>query len=409
MKLYPVRNLIISGILLLNLSFLIAQDVTSNWRGPGRDGKYPETNLLESWPEGGPELLWSYTGIGQGFASAAVSGDMVYTTGMINESGYVFAFDLSGKLVWKQEYGSEWNRNYPGTRTTPVIAGELLYIEGTSGEVVCLNSESGAIVWRTNLFDSYGARNIRWGITESLLIDGDKVICTPGGSENNVIALNRFNGEQIWASAGAGGRSSYCSPQLIEHGGKRIIVTMTEQFIIGVNADSGELLWKHKHRTSYDINPNTPYYQDGRIYCVSGYGTGGVQLILSPDGEDVKEIWRNESLDSQMDAFIVDGDYIYGTSHQRPGWHVLKWKTGEETYTGPGLGKGNIIFADGLLYNYSDNGKVGLIKPNPDSFDIISTFEVTAGTEQHWAHPVIATGILYIRHGDTLLAYNISK
>jgi len=142
---------------------------------------------------------------------------------------------------------------------------------------------------------------------------------------------------------------------------------------------------------------------------VSGYGVGGIQLILSPDGNNIKEVWRNETLDSQMDAFIVLGDYIYGTSHQRPGWHCLKWETGEDIFTGPGLGKGNVIFADGLIYQYSDNGKVGLIRPNPEKFDLISSFEVTAGTMQHWAHPVISDGILYVRHGDTLMAYNIRK
>ncbi len=409
MNYFLKQNLIIGGILLTTITFLIADDVTSNWRGPDRDGKYPETGLLQSWPEGGPELIWSFTGLGQGFASAAVTENMVYTTGMVEETGYVFAFDKAGQLLWKYDYGNEWNRNYPGSRTTPIIVGDLLYIEGTNGEVVCLNAGDGSVVWRTNLFDEYGARNIRWGITESLLIDGDRVICTPGGSEDNVVALNRFNGEKIWSSPGGGGRSAYCSPVLFEHGGNRIIVTMMDNFIVGVNADNGEALWKYKHRTSYDINPNTPYYQNGKIYCVSGYGTGGIQLILSPDGSDVKEIWRNETLDSQMDAFIVLDDYIYGTSHQRPGWHCLEWETGKETYGGPGLGKGNVIFAEGLIYNYCDNGKVGLIRPNPESFDLISSFEVTAGTLQHWAHPVIADGILYIRHGDTLMAYNIRR
>lgn len=409
MNCFSKRNLIISGILLLSLEMLNAGDVTSNWRGPNRDGKYLDTNLLESWPKEGPEMIWSFTGLGQGFASAAVTENNIYTTGMVEKIGYVFAFDKSGNLLWKREYGKEWNKNYPGTRTTPIIAGDLLYIESTHGEVVCLNAGDGTVVWRTNLFDEYGARNIRWGMTESLLIDGDRVICTPGGKKDNVVALNRFNGEKIWTSPGGGGRSAYCSPVLIEHGSKRIIVTMTDQYIIGVNAENGDVLWKHKHRTSYDVNPNTPYYHDGKVYCVSGYGTGGIQLILSPDGEDIKEVWRNETLDSQKEAFIVLDGYIYGTSHLKPGWHCLKWETGEETFTDPGLGQGNVIFADGLIYHYSDNGKVGLIRPNPERFDLISSFEITLGTLQHWAHLVISDGILYIRHGDTLMAYNIRK
>ena len=379
----------------------------SQWRGPNRDGLYPEKNLLKSWPKAGPELMWTATFLGKGYASAAVTDEGIFTTGMIGEQGVVFAFDKSGKMLWKKEYGKEWKKSYEGTRTTPTVKEGLLYIEGTSGDVVCMKTADGEIVWRTNLIKEYDAPKIRWGLTESLLIDGDRLICTPGGSKANLIALDRFNGELVWTSDGNGESSAYCSPMLIEWGGKRIIITMTGKSILGINAENGDVFWRHEHLTSYDINPNTPFFKDGKLYYVSGYGTGGAQLQLSPDGSSVKELWRNESLDSQMDAFVVVDGYIYGTSHKKPGWHCLDWNTGEEMYVSPGIGKGNVIYADGLIYCYGENGKVGLIKPNPKSFELISSFKVTQGSNQHWAHTVISEGVLYVRHGEVMMAYKI--
>ena len=379
----------------------------SQWRGQHRDGKYDEKNLLKSWPEEGPELLWTATYLGKGYSSVAFTDEGLFTTGMLEDNGFVFAFDTKGKMLWKTEYGKEWKKSYEGTRTTPTVIDGLLYIEGSSGDVVCMRTATGEIVWKTNLMQEYAAPKIRWGLTESLLVDGDRLICTPGGSSYNVIALDRFNGKMLWSSKGNGDTSAYCSPTLIEHGGKRIIITMTGKSIIGLNAENGAVLWNYEHKTSYDINPNTPYFQDGKLYCVSGYGTGGVQLELSKDGTSVTEKWRNKTLDSQMDAFVVVDGYIYGTSHRKPGWHCLDWETGKEQYESPGIGKGNVIYADGLIYCYSDNGKVGLIKPNPKSFELISSFNITQGSNQHWAHSVIADGVLYIRHGEVLMAYNI--
>lgn len=400
-------TILILGILVSSLLAKPTENTFSQWRGQNRDGVYHEQNLLKSWPKDGPELLWTASYLGKGFSSVAVTSRGIFTTGMIDGKGFVFAFDHNGKLLWKSEYGKEWDRSYEGARTTPTVVDDLLYIESTSGQIVCMNSDSGDILWETNLMDDYAARNLRWGLTESLLIDGDQLICTPGSPDVSVIALDRYSGNLLWSSKGNGDMAAYCSPALFEHGGKRIIVTMTGKTILGIDADSGKLLWSHKHITKYDINPNTPYYQDGKIYCVSGYGTGGVQLELSPDGTSVKEMWRDETLDSQMDAFVVVDGYIYGTSHKKPAWHCLDWETGEEVYRSPGLGKGNVIQADGLIYFYGENGKVGLIKPNSTKFELVSSFKVTQGSNQHWAHSVISEGVLYVRHGEILMAYKI--
>ena len=390
---------------LFSSTLIIAGD-TSQWRGPDRDGKYKESGLQKKWPKRGAELKWYITDLGDGYSSPAVTDELIILTGMKDKRGFVFAYSHDAKPVWTTEYGDEWTRSYEGTRTTPTIVNELTYISGAAGDVTCLKTETGKIVWQKNIKSEYDAKKIRWGLTESLLVHGDMVISTPGG-ENNMIAFNRFTGEQIWVSKGSKEASAYCSPMIVNHGGSDLIITMTAKSIIGIDAGTGELYWKFPHKTDYDIHPNTPYYKDGKLYCVSGYGTGGVQLLLSPDGKSVTEVWRNKTLDSQMDGFIVHENYIYGTSHKKPAWHCLDWETGKEMWVDPGIGKGNVIFADGLLYSYAEDGTVGLIDPSPQGFNLLSSFKIFKGTNQHWAHPVISNGVLYIRHGDTLLAYKI--
>jgi len=381
----------------------------SQWRGPDRDGVYPEAGLLTKWSPEGPPLKWTISGLGEGYSSPAVTENSVYITGMLDGIGYVFAYDLQGQLRWKSDYGAEWKKSYRGTRTTPTVFDDVLYIEGTQGDIVCMLTRDGSIKWRRNVFSEYEGRSLRWGLTESLLVQDDIIYCTPGGKEHNILALNRHTGELVWSSPGNKERASYCSPRIIDHNDRRILVTMTAESILGLNLEDGSTLWRHEHKTSYDVNPNTPYYMDGQLYAVSGYGTGGVLLEISPDGKKISEIWRDSVLDIQMDGFVVVDGFIYGTSHKKPAWHCLSWKDGRIKYTNHGIGKGNVILADGLIYHYSDNGTVGLIEPNSKKFNLLSSFKISAGTGEHWAHPVIRNGVFYIRHGDTLLAFNIQN
>jgi outer membrane protein assembly factor BamB len=185
---------------------------------------------------------------------------------------------------------------------------------------------------------------------------------------------------------------------------------MTGRSLIGLDAETGDFLWGQYHKTRYDINPNTPMYVDGYVYAVSGYGTGGQLVKLSEDGKSIELIWSDETLDSQMGAAVIVDNYIYGSGHRNKGWHCVEWKTGKVQYSSTELGrKGNIIFADGLLYCYAENGEMGLVRPNPSKFDIISSFEIEEGSGSHWAHPVIADGKLYVRHGDVLMVYDIKS
>lgn len=396
-------------VLLLNVSFLYSAE-SSHWRGPNRNGIYPEKNLLKKWPENGPKLLWSVEDLGKGYSSAAVTKNKVYITEMVDGIGYLRAYTLTGKFLWKKSYGKDWEKSYDGTRTTPTVLDGRIYLMSAFGNVFCFEATKGVKLWSVDLQKTFGARNITWGMTESLLIDGNKVICTPGGSKVTMAALDRFTGKTIWTCKANGEKSAYCSPLLINHGKLRILVTMIEKSIIGVNADTGEYLWSHRHVTEYDIHANTPIYKDGFIYCTSGYGTGGVKLKLSADGKSVQEMWRNKSLDSQIGAAILVDGYIYGSGHSTNGWQCLDWNTGEVKYKSRELGgKGNIIYADGMLYCYSERGFVALVKPNPDVFEVVSSFKIKKGSNPHWAHLVISDGRLYVHHGNVLLVYSISK
>jgi len=394
-------------IFLSTIIFLYAGE-NSQWRGPDRSGIYPESGLLKSWPDGGPPILLEISGLGDGYSSPAVTDDLIIVTGMKEKRGFSFAFTKDGKPAWTTEYGEEWYRSYEGARTTPTVVGDLTYLSGALGDVTCLKTATGEIVWQKNTSSEYSAKSLRWGLTESLLVHGDLVYSTPGG-KNNMVAFNRFSGQQVWVMQESEEASAYCSPVIVTTGEAEIIVTMTGRSIIGVDPINGKLLWKHPHITDYDINPNTPYYKEGKLYCVSGYGTGGVQLSLSPDGKAIKEIWRDEKMDVQMDGFIVHNGAIFGTSHKIPAWHCINWNSGQEMWVEPGIGKSNVIMADGLIYGYSQDGEVALIVPTTEGYKELSSFQIKKGSNQHWAHPVINSGVLYVRHGDILLAFNINE
>jgi outer membrane protein assembly factor BamB len=387
-----------------------ADDNFSQWRGPERDGKYPEKNLLQQWPAQGPDLVWTATDLGEGYSSPAVTAKGVYVTGMVDGTGYLFAMDMSGKAIWQTPYGPEWQGGHDGARTTPTIVGDKIYIMSGNGKVVCLNTPDGKIVWEIDLIKVFDARNLKWGIAESLLVDGDRIFCTPGGSDAMMVILNRLTGKTIKIIKGNGEKSAYASPALITHNNTRMILTMTERSLVGINAESGDYLWRQEHKTKYDINPNTPIYYEGYVYAVSGYGTGGQVVKLGSDGKSIEQVWSDKTLDSQHGAAVLVGDYIYGSGHQNKGWHCIELKTGKVKYTAKELGnKGNIIFAEGLLYCYSEEGDVGLVRPTPEKFDVISSFEISEGSGPHWAHPVIANGKLFVRHGDVLMVYDIGS
>jgi outer membrane protein assembly factor BamB len=329
---------------------------------------------------------------------------------MPDTTGYLYALDLKGNLQWKKEYGLEWHKNYTGPRSTPTIAGELMYFLSGQGIVYCYNIKNGEKIWSLDILEEFDAKNIVWGTTESLLIDGDHLFCTPGGEEHNFVALNRFTGETIWTSPGKKQPSAYCSPLLINHNKNSLIVTITTASILCFDAKTGELYWEIPQAQTNNIHANTPVYHEGRLFCSSAQAkeNGGIAAIkLSEDGKSAELEWRNEAFTSLMGGIILKDGYIYGSKYRSKFWNCINAADGEIVYNAEGLADGVILWADDLFYCYTTGGEMALVNADSSSFNIISKFDVKYGTDQHWAHPVIHNGILYIRHGDALMAYDI--
>jgi len=390
------------------------------WRGENRNGVYNETGLLKEWPADGPELLWKFDRLGEGHTSVAIAGEKVYVTGMHDDILTLYVFDMTGTLLTEKEIGKEWKTNWNGTRSSVCINDGKLYIFNALGTLFCLDETTLNEVWKKDLLTEYDGRNLMFGITENPLIVGDKIFMTLGGKKHNMIALNKNTGALIWSSPGTGLLSSYCSPLYIGDQSVPIVVTWmspikegagrdawNDNELVAFHAETGELLWSQALPSQNDINPNTPMYIDGMILSVTGYRGGTWLHRLKDGGKAVELVWKNDEMDNQMGGVIKSGDYLYASGHMNNNWFCVDWKTGETRYKAQEIGRGNIISADGMLYCYSERGEMFLVKPNPEKLEIVSSFKITLGTNQHWAHPVIHQGILYIRHGDTLMAYKV--
>ncbi len=379
----------------------------TNWRGPQSTGVFPETGLLKKWPENGPEVLWHYDGLGSGFSSPVFANNKIYLTGMEGDMGFLYILTGDGKFVRKHEIGKAWNESYSGSRSTPTVAGNLVYTYTGHGVLTCIDDEQEKVIWQINVLERFNGNNITWGLTESIVVHGKMVYCSPGGRKHNIVALNRFSGDLIWSVSAEKESSAYCTPILVNYRDRHLLVTMMASHIIGIDAKEGEFLWSHHQPNRYSVHANSPVYHDGGIFCTSGYGRGGVKLELDEDGDEVSEAWFKEEFDNRMGgAVLVDG-YIYGSGDQNRGWKCLDWKTGELMYSSGQFMNGVTIAADGMLYIYTQRGELALVKATPEKFDLVSETRVKMGTGQHWAHPVIHNGRLFVRHGSALIAYKI--
>ena len=379
------------------------------WRGVDRSGIYTETGLKTSWGEDGPPMLWHFNGLGYGHSSPAIAGNEIFIAGMTDGVGTIFVFDKNGNLLRQREYGPEWSRNYYGTRGTITPHDGKLYLISGYGVIYCFDQRSLDLIWKKNLLERLNAPNIRWGITESPLIIGDKVIATPGGERHNVVALNRHNGELIWSSPGMGSQSSYTSPMFIGTQEVPLVVQMTGHYTLGIHADTGEMLWSFHNTNQHQMHGNTPIYSNGMVLITSGYRRGSTMLRLINGGRGIEEVWHNPLLDNQQGGMVKVGDYVYGSGHGNRYWYAVNWNTGEIMWQESGLAMGVTIANDGMLYIYTNRGDMILARATPEKFDIVSRFPITLGTDQHWAHPIIHNGVLYLRRGDTLMAFRIRE
>ena len=377
------------------------------FHGLAGDNKSADTGLLKKWAKGGPKLIWTAKGIGNGYSSVSIANGMIFTAGNITKKTVVTAMDFGGKIQWQYKNGPAWTKATPGSRGTPTVDGRRLYHQSPHGQLVCLVAKSGKKIWDLNTYKKFGGRKTYWAFAESVLIDGDRVIVCPGGTEASVVALNKMTGETVWKAKDTGDANSYATPALVVRDGLRMILTMTGKAFIAVNADDGELLLRFPFPTRHDVNALMPLYHDGHVFLSSGYGTGAKLLKLKVQGKTaaVEEVWHSKELANHHGGVLLIDGYVYGATNK---WICLDWKTGKMQWNKQGVGKGSVTFADGMLYTMSEKNKVGLSKPTPEGHELISQFEIPEqGKGPSWAHPVVCGGRLYIRHDGFLYAYDV--
>lgn len=382
------------------------------FRGPAGDGQFLETGLLKQWPAGGPKVAWTAKGLGQGYSSATVANGTVYVTGMDDlKQGFLFAFGLDGSPKWKVAYGPELEKRGPavaGTRGTPTIDGDRVFLVTGLGKLITFDATKGQVLKTVDLLEQFGGKPAQFGFAESVLVDGQKLICAPGGPDASLAALDKNTGEVLWRTKGLSQPTGCCSARIIEQGGRRLILTMLAQSVVAVDSGTGEVVWQHEYAHRAGVQPNPPLYGDGLVYVTSGMGAGGAMLSLADSSPSAAPKWTDKTLDCQMQGTVLIDGYIYGTAQSgNKGLVCLDWKTGKAAWNAPAVGMGVVVAADRMLYVYALEGKMYLVKPSSAAFEPVGQFTVSEGTNEHWAHPTIANGRLYIRHGDALIAYDI--
>jgi len=402
-----MKNLSLLICLILFFSCNTKKKELSQWRGENRTGVYNESNLLEKWPTDGPALVWECEGVGNGYGSPVMTDDKIFVNGEIDSLAYLLALDLQGKILWKTEFGKDWTKNFNGSRSAPTVVDNLIYVASSMGDIACIDKETGDKKWSLNMIEKFKGKNNHFGYSQSLEIDGDMVFCSPGGEEHNVVALDRFTGETKWTNKVFGELSAYCSPMLLKFPTRNVLVTFSDNALLGLESKTGELLWSHPQEKIGDVHGNTPIYEDGYLYYVTGCGNGAVKLQVSNEGSQISEIWRNKKFDNYMGGAVKIKDRIFASGFRKKKWKAIDSNSGEMVDSLK-FGRGATIAANGLLYCYNEQGKVALVKTEP-KMEIISQFRVKKGTKEHFAQPVINKGILYIRHGNVLLAYNIKS
>ena len=394
--------------ILLSGRMAIGQEILQ-WRGADRSGIYNESGLLKVWPPEGPGLLWEFENLGNGYGSPVISKDKIFINGEIDTTTYLFALDYSGKYLWKSNIGKEWILNYPGSRSTPTVVGDLVYVTTGMGEVACLEASTGLKKWSWNLVSDFQGIIPRFGFSESLLVEGNTVYCSPGGTDTNIVALDRVTGKIQWISKGVGEMTAYCSPMCIQLPKRSILVTFSKTNLLGIDMKDGKLLWSYKQLgEDIDCQVNTPIYEKGLIYGIAGNGNGAFCLKLSDDGSAITELWKNMRCDNLMGGFIKLNNYIYTSGYEKRQYYSLETNEGI-IVDSVKFDRGSTESADGMVYLYNEKGLMGLFKPNGPKLELVSSFKVTRGTKAHYSHPVICNGIMYIRHGKSLLAYNVKK
>jgi outer membrane protein assembly factor BamB len=398
------------------------------WRGAHRDGRSAETGLLQEWPDGGPPLAWKTSGLGGGYSSVSVAGERIFTMGDLGDGQYVMALSRAdGRQLWKTRVGGTHEDQYLGPRSTPTVDGDRIYLVSTDGDLVCLAADSGEVQWSRNLPEQFGGRLMKamgtydWKFAESPLVDGERVIVTPGANDAAVVALDKTSGKELWRAAipelGEAGTdgAGYSSVVVSEAGGIRQYVQLIGRGLIGVEADSGRFLWGYNRVANDVANIATPLVQGDLIFASTGYGTGAALLRLAANGDGIsaEEVYflDADTFQNHHGGLILHDGHVYtGTGHNKGFPLAVEMATGEVAW-GPirndGQNSAAVAYADGRIYMRYQNGLMILVEATPEEYRERGSFMIPEVEKESWAHPVVAGGRLYLREQDNLWVYDV--
>lgn len=389
------------------ISFINTSAQWPQWRGQLRDGASAETHLLKEWPLNGPRLLWTSDTVGNGYSSAIINNKVIYTIGTRDSAEVMTAIDLNGKLMWQRKIGKASKDGE--SWSTPTMYKGKLYTVTVPGDISCVDSKTGALVWEINIpnkFEGVGNGSNGEYFCESPLIADDKVIITPCGKKTTVVALNRANGETIWTSESLADSAFFVSPVLIQGKDKKLIVTSIKNHILAIDINTGKIIWKEKTASTYFY---VPLPGNKKVYFSNLKGNGKM-LNVNDDLSSFNFHWSDTVEVSPMGGTVRLGNRIYGTFANTKGLFCMDWETGKVLSVNKEVSSSNLIVADGMIYGYEDrSGRVFLIKPNDDNTNMVSSFRIKTGKGPHLAHMSLANGTLFIRHGKCLMAYDVKQ
>ena len=382
------------------------------WRGPDRTGISKETGLLKEWPAGGPPVLWSVANIGEGYGTVAIKGNRIFVQGTKKNDSVTHCLNRAdGKTVWTTTLGSrlEHGRGH-GPRGTPTVDGERVYALAETGDLACLKTADGSILWQRNILEDFRGENIPWHLSESPLVDGNRLVVTPGGKKATLVALDKMNGETIWTSEDLSDRAGYASGLVVDVGGIRTIMTFTASAGIGVRASDGKLMWRYEPVANGTANVATPILHDNKVFYSSNYRTGCVLLELRPTESGLvraEEVYFSRDLMNHHGGVVLVNGYLYG--YHNAILTCMEFETGKAMWKDRAVGKGSLTYADGHLYLLSEDNVVGLAEATTDGYKEKARFEIQDQGWPSWAHPVVCDGKLYIRNQAKLTCYNIKE
>ncbi|KJF42540.1 outer membrane protein assembly factor BamB family protein [Draconibacterium sediminis] len=417
---FKLKYLSFSFIALFSfVCFLKVEAQITQFRGPNRDGIFPEKGLLKQWPENGPKTLWVAEELGKSNASTIATENRIYTTGNIDSLEYVSCLDLQGKILWQKPYGKAWRNSFPEARCTPTLEENRLYLLSGMDQMACLHAQTGETIWKVDLHEKYQSDWDMFGVSESPLLVDDKIIASIGGETAMVVALDKMTGELIWKSESMHAKRSNITPALIEHCGKKYIITANQTHVVSLSAESGEIMWSFQHNylskngDNTTILTNVPTYHDSCLWITSGWDVKSSMLQIAPDGKSVSEKFADQTFDNANHGVVLIDGFLYGsnfTGRQSGKWVCMNWDTGEIVWIADFYNKGPIISADDMLYLCDEKrGNMALVKASPKTFELISEFKIKYGSGPYWSRPAIYNGMLLVRHGEVLVAYDIRE